>query len=233
LSQKKDKVKIKCIVCSAEKFVYPYRKNARFCSRKCASKFNYGKGLAKIDHSYAIGNKFRQGKSPSNKGKKLPQFSGRNHPRWKEPISFTCVKCKKEFKKKPWEVNSAKKYKGNPPQFCSRICMGGDIPLRKKRLGKKSWLEVSKFVKDRDGFMCQLCGKTNCKLNAHHMIPFKETQDDSPDNLVTLCVYCHTKIEKDYSAVQDLKDYLACETFEDLKKKGFEWAVEDVQVFVK
>ena len=54
-----------------------------------------------------------------------------------------------------------------------------------------SW-NVREYVLFRDGYKCRCCrGKSKDKiLNVHH-IESRKTGGDSPNNLVTLCKYCH------------------------------------------
>jgi len=49
----------------------------------------------------------------------------------------------------------------------------------------------SRRVRERDG-CCQICGKKDKRLNAHHLIPknFTKYRWDM-DNGITLCVHCH------------------------------------------
>ena len=52
------------------------------------------------------------------------------------------------------------------------------------------------YVLHRDGYTCQCCGAhdtktTSVKLHVHHL-ESRKTGGDSPDNLITLCVDCHT-----------------------------------------
>ena len=47
----------------------------------------------------------------------------------------------------------------------------------------------------RDNNTCQLCGKDNCKLDIHHKIPYRYSNDNSPSNLITLCKSCHSTVE--------------------------------------
>lgn len=54
--------------------------------------------------------------------------------------------------------------------------------------------EYQEFMKQRDKFSCQHCGRKDCKLVAHHIIAYRFTGDDSADNLITLCHKCHRKI---------------------------------------
>jgi hypothetical protein len=47
----------------------------------------------------------------------------------------------------------------------------------------------------RDNYTCQECGKKNCMLEAHHIIPKRLKGSDSIGNLITLCEKCHDKTE--------------------------------------
>lgn len=52
-------------------------------------------------------------------------------------------------------------------------------------------------IKKRDGFRCRLCNYEK-NLEVHHIKPWAETQDNSSDNLVTLCHDCHYKVHDLY-----------------------------------
>lgn len=72
IHNRKRKVILKyCLRCNKE-FYARIDKNSKFCSQKCSNK-NKNKG------------QFKKGVSKIawNKGKKCPQFSGKNHPNWK------------------------------------------------------------------------------------------------------------------------------------------------------
>ena len=43
----------------------------------------------------------------------------------------------------------------------------------------------------RDGYRCALCDSSQ-GLQVHHAIPRGEGGTDSPQNLITLCSYCHS-----------------------------------------
>lgn len=45
----------------------------------------------------------------------------------------------------------------------------------------------------RDNYTCQECGKKNCRLEAHHIVPRRSKGNDSIYNLITLCDICHDK----------------------------------------
>lgn len=47
----------------------------------------------------------------------------------------------------------------------------------------------------RDNYKCQECGKTDCKLEVHHIQSRKHNGADTIGNLITLCSKCHQKTE--------------------------------------
>ncbi len=46
----------------------------------------------------------------------------------------------------------------------------------------------------RDQYTCQSCGKTDCRLEVHHITPRRLNGADSILNLITLCSSCHDQI---------------------------------------
>lgn len=48
-------------------------------------------------------------------------------------------------------------------------------------------------VFERDKYTCQSCGKSGCKLNAHHIKPWSlfPSERYNPENGITLCEECH------------------------------------------
>ena len=47
----------------------------------------------------------------------------------------------------------------------------------------------------RDNYTCQECGKKDCMLEAHHIVPRRLKGSNSIGNLITLCDKCHDKTE--------------------------------------
>lgn len=72
----------------------------------------------------------------------------------------------------------------------------------------EGWTETKRQkVRERDGYECQKCGESQekhlknrgIKLHVHHIIPAGEADPENrnnPQNLITLCAPCHTKLEK-------------------------------------
>ena len=58
----------------------------------------------------------------------------------------------------------------------------------------REWRNIAKKCYERDGWKCIKCGNKG-SLNAHHIIPWSISKNDSLDNLITLCISCHKKIE--------------------------------------
>lgn len=46
-------------------------------------------------------------------------------------------------------------------------------------------------AKARDDYKCQCCGKKNCRLEVHHLLPRSRGGSDKLMNLITLCSDCH------------------------------------------
>src|SRR5690625_1885647 len=55
-----------------------------------------------------------------------------------------------------------------------------------------SYHDVRYFVFARDDYACQVCKKKNKILNTHHIIYTSHGGSNRADNLITVCVDCHT-----------------------------------------
>lgn len=54
---------------------------------------------------------------------------------------------------------------------------------------------IRKAVILRDGCQCVECGRTNCKLEVHHIKPRRSNGSNTLSNLITLCERCHQNTE--------------------------------------
>ena len=54
---------------------------------------------------------------------------------------------------------------------------------------------IRKAVILRDGCKCMECGKSNCKLEVHHIKPRRSNGSNTLGNLISLCKKCHQKTE--------------------------------------
>ena len=59
------------------------------------------------------------------------------------------------------------------------------------RLEQQDYRKLREQVPRRDGWRCQLCGSMS-NLEVHHTKLRSQSGDDSEQNLITLCVACHS-----------------------------------------
>lgn len=169
----------------------------QFCSRACVTKDLYvgrNKGKVRVRRSPAGG--FKKGRAPWNAGR----------GEWRN-----CGVCGKS---KWFENNQLRDGRG---KFCSKAC-GYKGRVCTKTFGKKEahpgWQggtsrfiypsrfnpRLKKIIKERDGYMCRLCGITEAQhkekigrgLSVNH-IDFNKINCDER-NLNTLCGGCNTRI---------------------------------------
>lgn len=168
------KIVLKCSICNNEFIKYvselKYSKN-KFCSIICRGKWQA---------------KHRVGVKAPNKERKIIKV---------------CKVCVKSFKLHTSELLKSSR------DFCSPDCW---YTYNKKEnhvnwLGGKGldrgigWDKIRRLVYKRDNYTCKICGCTNIKLNAHHIIPFRKfkTPEEANimNNLITLCNKCHAQEE--------------------------------------
>jgi 5-methylcytosine-specific restriction endonuclease McrA len=69
---------------------------------------------------------------------------------------------------------------------------------RRARYGAE-WPKIATAIRERDG-VCQMCGKTpeenGAALDVHHIIAYRISLDDRPENLTALCRPCHLSITR-------------------------------------
>lgn len=146
---------------------------------------------------------FKKNHIPWNKGTKGVMKAWNK----KYPDFWTCPICNTEFPNKT----------GHNRKYCSKKCMaiaqkkkvikggqfknGKEHPLWKGGISKKpypfGWTKMLKeSIRQRDNYKCQICGtpEIEClkKLHIHHID--KDKNNLNPENLITLCIKCHTKI---------------------------------------
>lgn len=145
--------------------------------------------------------KKRTWKSPSefkrghkvNLGRKRPKWANNNHSNFMEewhkthehPRGMLGKKLSKEHIRILREANKGKK---------SHLWRGG-ISYNPNYDYGFEWRQIRKQVWGRDNYTCQVCGKTNCRVETHHIIPFRISKDNSLENLITLCSSCHQRVE--------------------------------------
>ncbi len=125
-------------------------------------------------------------------------------------VKRECAFCGQTFEVPPNQARKAGRY-------CSTYCVS---QARKLIRGENHpswkggadynyhpyWEEIANSIRSRDGYCCTRCGMTNyehqdrfgASLHVHHIIPFRWSHDNSPDNLRTLCLNCHKFVESQF-----------------------------------
>ena len=67
------------------------------------------------------------------------------------------------------------------------------------RLEQQDYQKLHEHVLWRDGWRCQVCGSLS-NLEVHHKELRSQSGDDSDQNLITLCVACHSLVHGGQSA---------------------------------
>lgn len=158
------------------------------------------------------------GKPAWNKGKKCPQFSGKNHWNYGNKMS-------EEHKAKLLAVNLGKKQSAktivkrfawslnyhHSDETKAKIGMAnGGINNGQWKGGisfepyPTTWnFRLREAIRDRDGRKCRACGvlENGKRHHVHHVDYCKE--NILPDNLVSLCNSCHGKTNSNHSQWQE------------------------------
>lgn len=146
--------------------------------------------------------------------------SGEDHHQYNR-VTVECAYCSSEMERKPAVVEKKDHFYCDYDcygSWCSENRVKDDHP-RWKGGGDlyygPNWQRQRRRRLEKDGHQCQRCGMTNdeCKdelgrdLDVHHITPVRDFHNDaeggsdweivnSIDNLVTLCIRCHRKVEK-------------------------------------
>jgi len=186
----------KCLYCGREREdMSSIAKKRKYCSASCQLKWEYENGKR---------DKFENG----IKAREVSQLKMKEN-NWLNS---------KESRDKLKEIQQTEEYKLKErlAHLGEKNGMFGKIPWnyvdgKRNKYGNAdrgfNWKEIKKKIKERDNFTCQDCGKKEDKeyLQVHHIIPYKIFQDNSEDNLITLCPKCHMKQEYSFVKVKGLK----------------------------
>lgn len=120
----------------------------------------------------------------------------------KPMLDYVCAYCNQSF---------TRHASLQPAKYCSRKCFslsqrGANSPVWKgghDSFRGKTWRQQRRQAFERDGGVCQHCGKPskrNLKNPIHHIKPFRLFDGDYEaanqlENLITLCPKCHKAAE--------------------------------------
>ena len=77
------------------------------------------------------------------------------------------------------------------------------------RPAESEWARIRKIVMQRDNWTCAACGHRAQKwMSAHHL---EDSGNDSPENLVPLCVACHAVMHVGRSLMEKIVEVWKCE----------------------
>ncbi len=201
-----------CIYCSKEfKISYSKRKTAKYCSRDCQWK-GHPQGIYTKNPSKPLSASLKKHYKCIICDKDFMAYGanrivcskkcnydyasitrvGENNPSSKKHPKTTkkCLYCQKEFS---FSRNGMKK--GAQKIFCSLNC-SKKINVKKltqnpPSLYPRQWEKEKAKIKERDGYMCCLCGgeREYKEICVHHIDYNKHNLDSS--NLISLCQSCH------------------------------------------
>lgn len=79
------------------------------------------------------------------------------------------------------------------------------------RTRPSDWGIRRKSIYERDGFRCQLCGRhgdmRGVTLHAHHLYPLEYGGSNDPENLITVCNFCHYEHNLHDGVIGSVKTY--------------------------
>ena len=127
------------------------------------------------------------------------RFNNRSSSRRKERIAPSILQKRQAIIR---VVNNLKKWINITNYWLEDVC----IDIRALTDGYKSYKwqyqksnrldeNIRKAVIIRDNCKCMECGKSNCKLEVHHIKPRRLNGSNTLGNLITLCEKCHQKTE--------------------------------------
>jgi len=149
----------------------------------------YGRECKYINHHWGKGRKLSQ-ETLDKLAANRPGMSGKNNPMWGKLGTNLGKRFSEEHKRKISMANSGVR---NPSW------KGGTSNEQWRRFGNRGWKGVARVVRQRDGYVCQECGnkRSERRLCVHHIVPWHNSRDNSPSNLITLCYRCHGLFEND------------------------------------
>lgn len=191
-----------CDICGSSFEVKPYRKHiAKYCSNKCRHKAPVPsrKKLNKIECEFCkklfqpIASKIRFC-SKECVNKSIEKF-------------FVCQNCGILFRRMPATMKPE-------PMFCGVPCRAeylsganhhgykGGRYLNRNSFNITEWKnKIRPSILERDGYSCKRCNanQETTIIHVHHIIPWSLTEDNSQENLISLCISCHKFVEENYS----------------------------------
>lgn len=183
-----------CIDCGKIDFVRQDNTAVRCVS--CAGRLNARAGggraaMVRLQCATCSSN-FERPRSVMRTGQKL-SFCSMACRRGYAQVRRTCKFCGDGFSVSRSVLGGKTNGSGN---FCSRPCYERWLCRTDRVSGRGSqWRKIRQEIMDRHPF-CGWCGTLDRRrLQVHHIVPFRISNDNSPRNLIPLCRTCHRRIE--------------------------------------
>jgi hypothetical protein len=199
-----------CVNCSEIFWVVPSRLKyfgGKFCSSKCNA-IACNTGVKTDEHRKKISKTLRE--SGKWAGSENPKYSGGEQVR-------QCIRCGVDF-----TVTSI----GEKATHCSKTCAAKDRatfgenhpgwkggtgkPEHEKKRCHTNYINWRRFVFERDGYSCAVCGGAKPRINAHHILEWSKYPDKryDVDNGVTLCTKHHQELHPNIVLTDTRKYFL-------------------------
>lgn len=191
-----------CNICGQLFKVKPYRKHlSKYCSNECRHK------------APIVGRKTLQPKECKFCKKTFQPIASKtlfcsiiclNKSREK---FFVCQNCGTSFKRMPRTMKPK-------PMFCGVRCRSeyisgenhhgykGGRYFGRDGFNITEWKnKIRPAILERDEYTCKRCGanQETAIIHVHHIIPWSVSEDNSQENLISLCVSCHKFVEENYA----------------------------------
>lgn len=132
-------------------------------------------------------------------------------------IDRICLHCGTGFKTYRSRISGKTNSSAN---YCCLWCYHESMAIPSRTNGRGSrWIKIRRELIESHG-KCQTCPETE-KLTVHHMIPWRLTHDNRPENLVVLCRKCHSREDRLWEAdlIAAAADFLVAR--ENIRKRIF------------
>jgi hypothetical protein len=149
--------------------------------------------------------------NPSANGKCCSYQCANAHKTRYQLVQRVCLYCGKSFMHKP------RPHSNSSGTYCCLKCRNMDYRhmwhghrIIGRMEPRQEWNRIRRdYVRDLNGF-CGICGHKG-RLEVHHIIAYRVSQDNSSGNLVTLCHSHHMAFQKitDMMATWDIRDQQA------------------------
>ena len=114
-------------------------------------------------------------------------------------FEFECLK--KRWKPSPW-IPSKLRTGDIAKYLCAmtkKLVNGTELSRR-----SEDWNALRLQIVQQDKFLCQICERKAASKHVHHIVPLSRFGTNHPNNLITLCIRCHSRQHPDIKLTKGL-----------------------------